>query len=89
LRSITESPPAAVWSATDIYCVKPKPPTSGGLHTTYRCDIVLRTGKCGGWENALGDQTTFAINIGEHSLQQLGALRNPCSDSAPLLLGEE
>ena len=86
-RPITESPPAAVRSATDMDGIKRSHPARRP-YTTDRCDIVLRTGESPA--GALRRRTNgLRHQYPRHSLQQLGALCNAAFDSAPLLFGEE
>ena len=89
LRPVAERPPGAVGSSADVDRIKAQPSSAGRRHAAHGGDVVDRAGDRRGRQRALGDQLTFAIDVGEHLLQQIGALSDAVRDAPPLRLGDE
>ncbi len=89
LRAVAEHPPPPIGSAPDVHRIKIEPASAGRRDPAHRQEKVRRSGDGCRRQDAIGDQTAFAIEIGEDSLGKLRALHDAGCNRLPFGFGNE
>ena len=84
LRAITQHPPAAVGTARQIDRIKMQPGAITRTRATARPQVIWMTEHQLRRDAAVGDQLLRAIQIGQHRVEQTGALQHTGFDLPPL-----
>jgi hypothetical protein len=83
LRAIAQHPPASVRAAPDVGGVEAQPATAGGPDAMQRANEIGRAEYGGGGQDAVGDESAFAVDVSERAVPQFGALRDAALQIRP------